>query len=696
MNIISTNLVLTVVICLLIRVSGLVFNRSTTRLPFSDFDNQELDDIIIDPIQLANRDSLGRFRRVVLGEGTSNTNLEAALSIALSVVRGEEQDRHSTRRQSQEQRAAMNIVNALQESSSSEDDILSSGSSESENLLLDPTYCPPLPLSRYKRPVTLATMRKIIQLVESGRSEEKVRKMYPWYRKGMLKDFRRCVVEGNSRMTAMQTVNKNVWERFERERIAGHPIRGYHIRDWAMHEAIRLGAERHFKASTKWLHNFKRKYGISSRKITKISSRAERDHADGDARASAKFQEEYGFLSMFIRRNTIWNVDQTGFNYEQTTLRTLSHRGERDTVCAAESRNKRTHSYTSQPMISRDGRLIGKLLLCFQEARGVFGPRVAAGIRDLENIYGNIRAFASASGKMTSNLMADWAREILIPAFDEHFGSIGNESETQAQEVDNILRYFKGDRRGFDKEDENCYNEAESRELGRCSWYDSSCRQQAWARAGEQCVTEPKLLLIADSWAGNNAIAPIARPKGIKVLTVPERCTGTLQPLDVGFMRQYKLFINRITDRALQEGLLDQITTREGILNMHSLVWNQFNSPHYEDMLRHTWHGLDLDFNDAEMQVSPPRRVIEIQFPVNMPLCSHTGCQNRGFIRCSHCGKFLCLEHFLNRTCFHHREEEYETEIYFEDYRDEQFTDETMDLDEEELVMNDDEAVRRH
>ena len=28
-------------------------------------------------------------------------------------------------------------------------------------------------------------------------------------------------------------------------------------------------------------------------------------------------------------------------------------------------------------------------------------------------------------------------------------------------------------------------------------------------------------------------------------------------------------------------------------------------------------------------------------------------CTKHAFIRCAHCGKLLCLEHFLDRVCFH-------------------------------------------
>lgn len=83
-------------------------------------------------------------------------------------------------------------------------------------------------------------------------------------------------------------------------------------------------------------------------------------------------------------KSKIWNFDQTGFNYEPANLRTLSFKGEWDTILMINSRNKHTHSYTSQPMISRDGKLFPKLLLVTQEPDNGFGPITAV------RKYGNI------------------------------------------------------------------------------------------------------------------------------------------------------------------------------------------------------------------------------------------------------------------------------------------------------------------
>jgi len=59
--------------------------------------------------------------------------------------------------------------------------------------------------------------------------------------------------------------------------------------------------------------------------------------------------------------------------YSQTTL---SDVGESKTEISVTSLNAITHSYTIQPVISFEGKLMGKLLLCLQETNGKFGPIV--------------------------------------------------------------------------------------------------------------------------------------------------------------------------------------------------------------------------------------------------------------------------------------------------------------------------------
>lgn len=98
-----------------------------------------------------------------------------------------------------------------------------------------------------------------------------------------------------------------------------------------------------------------------------------------------------------------------------------------------------------------------------------------------------------------------------------------------------------------------------------------------------------------------------------------------------------------------------EITSRLGVINMPGLIWDQFHSSKYRDMLLYAWRHTDPEFMIDELENgAPPATVTDIQFDLGRRSdCQVRNCNHRAFIRCSHCGKLLCLQHFLNRTCLH-------------------------------------------
>ncbi|OXA56904.1 hypothetical protein Fcan01_06699 [Folsomia candida] len=62
------------------------------------------------------------------------------------------------------------------------------------------------------------------------------------------------------------------------------------------------------------------------------------------------------------------NEDEPSQNSQEwETLSMLSVKGEKSTSAVKESKNKQTHSYTIQPIVSMSGKLISALLICLQE-----------------------------------------------------------------------------------------------------------------------------------------------------------------------------------------------------------------------------------------------------------------------------------------------------------------------------------------
>lgn len=211
--------------------------------------------------------------------------------------------------------------------------------------------------------VSLATMQRIIDMLDGTNGQRKrthdgVRSIYQWYDPRYASRFRKILAEGGSRRDKMRALDAAVLEKFRQARTNRLPVHGRMIQRWALQFANHSSIL-NFTASTRWLHNFKRRSGIVSRKVTLYTSRSERDNHEEIVASIQRFKQEHGAESRQFPMDRVWNFDQTGFNYEPANLRTLSFKGERDTTLLLDSRNKHTHSYTVQPLISRSGRLWG-------------------------------------------------------------------------------------------------------------------------------------------------------------------------------------------------------------------------------------------------------------------------------------------------------------------------------------------------
>lgn len=443
--------------------------------------------------------------------------------------------------------------------------------------------------NKRRRSLRISTVAKIVDMKRRRCSDRAIKAKYQWYNSKYDARFLKYVEDRGSRLNRLDLINDHVRDQVEANQ--GRYLRGYHLLDWAMEKAIDIGYE-DFKASQHWLKNFKAKHNIGARKVTKYVTGGQVDQTEVIRQRVVGFRNEYKRLSPKYSDDMIINFDQTGFKYEPTSQRTLAFRGARDIVIRIGSEHRTRHSYTSLPMITRRGEAVGKLLICLQERNGTMPKSIKPKVEELERKFGNIRVVWTKSGVMTGKLMQVWAKEVLKPAVDE-------------------MR--KKNRR-------------------------------------------KRVLLIADTWSGQRGgpIIDFMREEQWDRLAIPEKTTGDIQPLDVVLMRQYKIFLNRLTELARQLNMTDKITDRLAVLNVQSLVWNQFMSPAYKDLLLYAWHDTDPDFSRNELRRFPPLNVDAIQFKRDLRTrCEVPGCTRKSHIRCSHCGKNICLAHFLERICFH-------------------------------------------
>lgn len=552
--------------------------------------------------------------------------------------------------------------------------------------LPDPLFCNDVVLPGSDNRFSFETVKKIVELYDKGQSEKSIRGKYPRYRRQYIAHFKACVEAGINQHSSRQSINEFVYQKYLEARELNRPVHEYMLRKWGQERAAEFKVPS-FASSNTWLENFKSKHGIRSRKVTEYGSQASNAKKADIEDKIAAFRANYNRVSAYFPRRLHWNVDQTGFNYEMSNERTLSNVGERDTLVDVGSKNKRTHSYTSQPMISRDGRLIGKLLLCLQEPNGQFGVRIAPEVKRQEDKYGNIRVLSSTSGKMTTQLIRQWMKDVLLPAVEQEmplydasaYGSTEiDTADTMSVDEDSVfLDYCPNATLAGSSPPTTSASTSRPEPLpgpSHCEpeqyWSNRNCpvhefvaprpvldiEHRGSTSSEEVCHPKSQALLLADAWGGHSSASIVNEfsQNRVRLLRIPEGTTDQIQPLDKIFNRQYKKFVKRITEAFIHQGNVEFITNRAGIINMHSLIWNQFGAPAYRDMLRYAWHSTDPNFNEEELDRYPPAMVQDIQFDFEGgQMCEVPGCTDHAFIRCSHCHKYLCLKHLFERVCFH-------------------------------------------
>ena len=106
------------------------------------------------------------------------------------------------------------------------------------------------------------------------------------------------------------------------------PIHDSDVRRWALKVAHKCQLE-DFKASGKWLCNFKCKHNIVSRNITNIIIKKEVNNSDEAQKSEQLFLKQFTKLSLNYSAYEILNTDQMGIVEEQSSTHTLSFQSEK-------------------------------------------------------------------------------------------------------------------------------------------------------------------------------------------------------------------------------------------------------------------------------------------------------------------------------------------------------------------------------
>ncbi|OQV12922.1 hypothetical protein BV898_12843 [Hypsibius exemplaris] len=170
-----------------------------------------------------------------------------------------------------------------------------------------------------------------------------------------------------------------------------------------------VGCER-FRASRTWVAAFKEANGIVSRKITRFVTRSSIDNETELMASAETFVVDARRFLWSFGTSHVKNSDQSGFNRELHTGRTLDFKGVKNVQAQVQQISATTHSYTIMPIVSASGVLEPFMLVVIQEPSGDFGPRVKQGLFQAPNLV--VRASKSAGGR-TALLVDSW------PAFTD-------------------------------------------------------------------------------------------------------------------------------------------------------------------------------------------------------------------------------------------------------------------------------------
>ncbi|XP_029162654.1 uncharacterized protein LOC114934181 [Nylanderia fulva] len=243
-----------------------------------------------------------------------------------------------------------------------------------------------------KKSRTLATIRNRFRKVTSLRQ---------------LRRWEQQVNQSGSRFDKLKKISTFTLNKFHEGIEKGIIIHDIDIARWAIRaqkEVNLLG----FTASLSWVKRFKLAHNIVSRKITKfITKKHLASDKDLEARSKSFIENVKSFIIQYGIEN-VYNSDQSGFQLEFHFGRSLSPIGIKKVERIVQSISATTHSYTIQPIVSADGRLLSPLFIVLKEPTGTF-------VKETMFKDNNIFVMASKSGKLTSHHFEIWIKEVFFP-----------------------------------------------------------------------------------------------------------------------------------------------------------------------------------------------------------------------------------------------------------------------------------------
>lgn len=257
--------------------------------------------------------------------------------------------------------------------------------------------------------------RKAVEYWESGKKKKlSVSSVQSKYKlvtsERQLRIWKQQISAGGTRKDNLFKVSEYTLQKFKEALQSKLTVHDLDLKRWALQKKHELNMH-WFKASPKWILQFKRKHNIVSRKITKYVTKVSADNEPNSLQQCQHFINEVKSELSIKSESNIYNSDQSGFNLEMHSGRTLNEKGSKKVENVVQSISSTTHSYTIQPTISAEGQLLSPLFMVLKETKGEFGPIVKQNLFKASNIY----LQASKSGKMSSELLQTWLQDVFFP-----------------------------------------------------------------------------------------------------------------------------------------------------------------------------------------------------------------------------------------------------------------------------------------
>lgn len=214
----------------------------------------------------------------------------------------------------------------------------------------------------------------------------------------------------DTRRENVEELHQCLWQHFTEQRSSYNTVRDQDLQVWAINFAGDLGLEG-FKASASFVFRWKQRFGVVSRRVTKVISKRNLLSQDEKESRAKEFTSKINKMveKDKVQHSNVFNADQTGIPYEIVSNRTHSYRGEKSTFASVQSVNSTKHSFTAMILISADGRIRGKTLVCLQEKDG----RFPAGAMATMHKPHNLTVTCTRSGLFTESIFQYWVKEVL-------------------------------------------------------------------------------------------------------------------------------------------------------------------------------------------------------------------------------------------------------------------------------------------